>query len=302
MPCFHPVTAWKSKHINASGKRSLVFTEAQGAPLSKLQIPCGGCIGCRLDKSREWAARLMHEAKDHELKSFITLTYDDLHLPEDNSLNKKHFQDFMKRFRKRHGGKIRYFMCGEYGDQTQRPHYHAIIYGCDFPDKQKHSKGTQGHQIYKSETLNEIWGLGHTWIGDVSHESCGYVARYCMKKINGPMAQEHYARVNPSTGEWYLLQPEYINMSLKPGIGATFYDKFKSDLYPSDYAVVKGKKIPVPKYYDRQLEKTNPELLEKLKARRAARAAKDKANNTRERLAVRKEVTEAKTSQLKRAL
>lgn len=244
----------------------------------------------------------MHEAKDHELKSFITLTYDDLHLPEDFSLDKTHFQLFMKRFRKKHGGKIRYFMCGEYGDQTERPHYHAIIYGCDFPDKTKHSKGTQGHQLYKSKTLDELWGLGLTWIGDVTHESCGYVARYCMKKVTGEMAQDHYARINPKTGEWYLLQPEYINMSLKPGIGAGFYEKFKTDLYPSDYAVVKGKKLPVPKYYDRQLEKSDPELLEKLKARRKARALKDKANNTRERLAVRKEVAEAKTSTLKRNL
>jgi len=302
MPCYHPVTAWRSKHPNANGKRSLVFSSDQGAPLSQLQIPCGGCIGCRLDKSRQWSARLMHEAKDHEQKSFITLTYDDINLPEDNSLNKKHFQDFMKRFRKKHGGKLRYFMCGEYGDQTERPHYHAIIYGCDFADKTKHSKGTQGHQLYKSKTLDDLWGLGHTWIGDVTHESCGYVARYCMKKVTGEQALEHYSRVNEQTGEWYLLQPEYINMSLKPGIGATFYEKFKTDLYPADFAVVKGKKIPVPKYYDRQLERENPELLDTLKTRRKQRALTDKANNTRERLAVRKTIAQAKTKMLSRSL
>lgn len=302
MPCFHPVTAWKSKHVNASGKRSLVFSREQGMALSELKIPCNGCIGCRLDRSRQWTARLMHEAKFHELKSFITLTYDNLNLPENGSLNKKHFQDFMKRFRKQHGGKLRYFMCGEYGDRDGRPHYHAIIYGCDFPDKRRHSLGTQGHQLYVSDTLDKLWGKGHTWIGNVTHESCGYVARYCVKKVNGPMAQEHYARINPITGEWYLLQPEYINMSLKPGIGADWYENFKGDIYPSDSVVIKGKQQPVPKYYDRKLETENPELLERLKARRKRRAFKNKADNTRERLLVRETVKLAQSKMLTRNL
>lgn len=270
--------------------------------MSELQIPCGGCIGCRLDRSRQWAARLMHEAKYHELKSFLTLTYSDENLPEGGTLVKRDFQLFMKRFRKEHGGKIRYFMCGEYGDGNDRPHYHAIIFGCDFPDRKKHSKGARGDQIYTSATLDRIWGLGHTYIGNVTHESCGYVARYCMKKVTGQMAEEHYSRVNPATGEWYLLLPEYINMSLRPGIGADYYEDFKNDLYPSDYAVVKGKKLPVPKYYDRKLEKEEPQLLEQLKATRKRRAVLDKANNTRERLAVRKEVILSKFKMLKRSL
>lgn len=300
MPCFHPVTAWKSKHPNPSGKRPLVFKPELGAPRSELKIPCGGCIGCRMDKSRQWMLRLMHEAKYHEQKAFLTLTYDDLKLPENGSLDHRHFQLFMKRLRKEHGGKLRYFMCGEYGDQTERPHYHAILYGCDFSDRRKHSAGTQGDQIWVSDDLDRIWGMGHCYIGSVTPESCGYVSRYIMKKVTGDLANDHYARVNPITGEWYLLKPEYIKMSLKPGIGKDFYDDFKTDLYPTDTAISKGKQMPVPKYYDRQLEKENPELLEKLKAKRQRRALKDKANNTPERLAVRKLVLQSKTKMLTR--
>nr|QJB18958.1 MAG: replication initiator protein [Microvirus sp.] len=302
MPCYHPVTAWRSRHVNPSGKVGLVFQEDKAAPFSELQIPCGGCIGCRLDKSRQWMLRLMHEAKYHEQKSFLTLTYDDLQLPENGSLDKTHFQKFMKRLRKQHGGKLRYFMCGEYGDQTQRPHYHAILYGCDFSDRRPHSKGAKGDQIYISETLDRIWTHGNCYIGNVTPESCGYVARYIMKKVTGEQANDHYGRINPATGEWYLLQPEYLAMSLKPGIGATYYDEFKTDLYPSDFAISKGRELPVPKYYDRQLEKENPDLLETLKARRKARAIKNKADNTPERLAVRKTIIQSKSKMLTRTL
>lgn len=244
----------------------------------------------------------MHEAKFHEQKAFLTLTYDDLHVPENGSLDKSHFQKFMKRLRKEHGGKLRYFMCGEYGDQNDRPHYHAILYGCDFNDRTRYKKSAQGEQLWKSETLDRIWGHGLCSIGAVTPESCGYVARYIMKKVTGDMANDHYARINPATGEYYLLQPEYVNMSLKPGIGKLHYEQFKTDLYPSDTCVSKGKQMPVPKYYDRQLEKEDPDLLEKLKAKRQRRALKDKANNTPERLAVRKLILQSKSKMLSRNL
>jgi hypothetical protein len=302
MPCYHPVTAWRAKHPNASGKRGLVFSQEHAAPCSQLQIPCGGCIGCKMDKSRQWMLRLMHEAKFHEQKAFLTLTYDDLNLPENGSLNKRHFTLFMKRLRKQHGGKLRYFMCGEYGDQTQRPHYHAILYGCDFSDRKPHSKGTKGDQIYISESLDDLWSLGNCYIGAVTAESCGYVSRYIMKKVTGDMAAEHYGRVDPATGEWFLLQPEYVCMSRRPGIGSQYYDDFKTDLYPSDTAISKGKQMSVPKYYDRQLEKEDPDLLVKLKEKRQRRALKNQADNTPERLAVRKLILLSKTKMLTRNL
>lgn len=274
---------------------------------SQIEVPCGGCIGCRIDRSRQWTIRLLHESKLHELKCFLTLTYDDLHLPTDGSLNKEHPRAFLKRLRRRHkyhnpGAKFRYFLCGEYGDTTSRPHYHIILFGCDFADKRPHSKGTNGDQLYVSKTLDDVWSLGNCYIGSVSAESCGYVARYIMKKMNGERAEDHYRRINPLTGEYVDLEPEYNSMSLKPGIGLDFYEKFKSDFYPRDNAVMKGKLFPVPKYYDRQLEKTDPALLAELKDARVERSLKHQADNTTSRLKVREEVLKSRLSTLKRPL
>lgn len=276
-------------------------------PNSQLEVPCGNCVGCRIDRSRQWTVRLMHESKLHDLKCFLTLTYNDMYLPADGSLNKKHMQDFLKRLRKRHaaanaGAKIRFFLCGEYGDTTERPHYHSIIFGCDFPDKRKHSVGASGEQLFVSDLLDKIWGFGHCYIGSVTPESCGYVARYIMKKVNGDLAEDHYRRVNPVTGEFTDLHPEYISMSLKPGIGLDFYEKFKTDFFPSDCAILKGKQVPVPKYYDRQLEKSDPDMLVELKERRQERALERAADSTYSRLLAREEVLKSKLSTLKRSL
>lgn len=242
----------------------------------------------------------MHERKYHQLSCFLTLTYNNENLPENGSLDKRHFQLFMKRLRKQHDGKIKFFHCGEYGDNLQRPHYHAILFGIDFPDKRQHSKNRRGDQIWTSKLLDAIWGLGHCWIGSTTHESAGYVARYCLKKINGERALDHYARVNESTGEIILLQPEYITCS--KGLGLQFYEQHGDHTHARDYVIVNGKEAPVPKYYDRKLEQKDPGRLQEIKEVRKTRALKDKANNTPERLAVRKEIKIAQTSVLKRTL
>jgi hypothetical protein len=307
MPCFSPVLCWRSKDVNPTGKRSLVFIEAKGLDNSQLEVPCGGCVGCRLDRSRQWSLRLMHESKLHDLKCFLTLTYDDFHLPANGSLVKAHPVGFLKRLRRRHafhndGAKLRYYLCGEYGDENGRPHYHIILFGCDFADKRPHSKNSRGDQRYRSDMLDEVWGHGLCDIGSVTAESCGYVSRYIMKKVNGDLAADHYTRVDPLTGEIFNLQPEYNAMSLKPGIGLNFYEKFKSDFYPRDNAVMKGKLFPVPKYYDRQLEKSDPDLLLDLKELRAERALTRQADSTPSRLKVRREVLLSRISTLKRSL
>lgn len=312
MPCFHPTTAFRSRSVNPSGKRSLVFNPAEGLAGSELKIPCGGCIGCRIDRSQQWATRLMHEAKYHDQKCFLTLTYDDLHLPADGSLDKEAHQLFFKRLRKHLNPpkiaasvgykKIKYFLCGEYGDTTNRPHYHAILYGVDFADRRKHSQNAQGDQLWVSDTLDNLWGQGNCWIGDVTYESCAYVARYIMKKVTGDAAEEHYSRLDPLTGELTYLEPEFIRMSLKPAIGKTHYENYKTDFYPSDCAVVKGRKVPVPKYYDRLLERENPTLLEEMKDARKLRAKSRKEDSTPKRLKARESVLKSKLSQLKRSL
>lgn len=245
----------------------------------------------------------MHERQYHDLACFLTLTYDPLKLPLDGSLDKRDFQLFMKRLRKHHAkyngkSKIKFFHCGEYGDNLERPHYHAILFGIDFGDKKKHSQNGQGDTLYKSETLNQIWGLGHCWIGQVTPRSAGYVARYCLKKVTGDRAEEHYKRVNTVTGEIFNLQPEYITCS--KGIGLKFYEEYADQIHRRDSIVMAGKEAPVPKYYDRKLEAKNPELLEQIKLKRKRRALKFKANSTPERLLVRETVKKAQTSTLSR--
>lgn len=301
MTCYHPVPTWRSKQVNASGKRSLVFSEAKGIDGTRIEIPCGGCIGCRLDRAAEWQTRLLHESKEHRMNVFLTLSYSENNLPPYNSLRKEDFQKFMKRLRKSvYPEKVRYFMCGEYGEQTARPHYHAIIFGYDFADKKPHSKGSRGDQIYVSDTLDQLWGLGHCWIGSVTSESCGYVARYIMKKVRGEQAEHHYARPNQETGEMIPIVPEYINMSLKPAIGATFYEKFAKEIHGQDSVLIKGAKRKVPRYYDKKLSEENPDRLEELKFLRAEKAKTRAADSTDDRLAVREQFKIERTKGLQR--
>ncbi len=230
-----------------------------------VKIPCGRCIGCRLEYSRQWAIRCVHEAQLHEKNSFITLTYNDENLPEDGSLNKKHFQDFMKRLRKqldKEGIKIRYYHCGEYGEKLKRPHYHAIICGYDFPDR-KLFKVKQGVRLYRSEMLERLWQYGFSTVGDVTFESAAYVARYVLKKVTGDKAEEHYQ------GK----QQEYTTMSRRPGIGKEWLLKYKDDVYNYDHVIIRnGIKCRPPKYYDEIYDEIEPEKMEKIKIKRRKKA------------------------------
>lgn len=245
----------------------------------------------------------MHEASLHDASCFLTLTYSDEALPVSGSLNKKHFQDFMKRLRKaRPGSRIRYFHCGEYGETTHRPHYHALLFGEDFARSRRPSP-TQGNQLWRSEELDRLWGHGHCSIGAVSFQSAAYVARYVMKKVTGEAAEAHYRRIDPETGEVHELLPEYITMSLKPGIGQEWFDRFgTTDVFPQDFIALKGGgKAKVPRYYDKQLPEDE---LRDIKARRiaAAHTPERKWDSTPQRLQVRETVKQAQVSFLKRDL
>lgn len=198
--------------------------------------------------------------------------------------------------------KIRFFHCGEYGELDARPHYHALLYGIDFSDKKKHSQNAQGDVIYKSETLEKLWGKGFCTIGALTFETAAYTARYIMKKVTGENALSHYEAIDPSSGEILQRQPEYITMSLKPGIGGDWYKQFSGDLYPSDEVVIRGRQQKIPKFYDRQLERDDPSLLLKLKRKRIRSAKKHSADQTPERLAVRKEVKLSQIKTLSRTL
>ena len=205
-------------------------------------VPCGNCIGCRIDRSRAWAIRCVHEAQTHENNCFITLTYNDKNIPSGGGLRPIHLQNFFKELRRKYSSKtIRYFACGEYGDENQRPHYHACLFGLDFDDKLVHST-TNGVPLHRSPTLEKLWRKGYSTVGNVTWESAGYVARYIMKKITGEQSDSHY--MNRETGE--LIQPEFTRMSNRPGIGKAWFDKYHlTDLYPQDFVIIGGKKYSI---------------------------------------------------------
>lgn len=267
MTCFHPIEVPKKGYVDL-----------------KQTVACGRCIGCRRDKQQDWASRLLHEAKRWLFKKFLTLTYDDEHLPANKSLQTRDVQLWQKRLRKaRTGEAMKFFTVGEYGDRGARPHYHSIVYGLQVPDQRKHSKSGE-HDLFRSDEMDKIWGLGHVWVGSVTAESCAYVAQYVVKKINGSKAAEHY-------GE---RKPEFAIMSRRPAIGREHYNEFKNEFFPADFVVIAGKKRRMPRYYAELFKKENPEDFDRIKARRLARAKLRKADSTPERLAAREEVAAAR--------
>lgn len=264
-----------------------------------VQLPCGQCIGCRLERSRQWALRCVHEASMHERNCFITLTYDQDHLPKDGSLHKEDFQLFMKRLRKRYGSGARYFHCGEYGEKNRRPHYHACLFNFDFPDRELWTVRSGVH-LFTSDQLRELWPFGFSTVGDVTFESAAYVARYVTKKITGPSAAQHYERIDFRTGEIFTLNPEYTTMSRRPGIGRPWLEKYRTDVYPHDRVVMRGREMRPPKYYDAILELEDPESLEYVKAKRTEAMRSALKDATYERLRVREQHQYLRFDKLKR--
>lgn len=304
MPCYHPIKGYKSRNLTENGKRKFVTNAKEGYTDMPISIPCGQCIGCRLDRSRQWAIRCLHEANTYDNNCFITLTYDDKHYPKNGSLNKKHFQDFMKRLREYYPDKkIRYYHCGEYGETTKRPHYHACLFNHDFEDKKCFAFSKVGdHKLYNSAMLDKAWQYkGYAVIGEVTYESAAYVARYILKKHLGKGKAEHYDTYNRRTGEIYAERvPEYTTMSRRPGIGKEWLEKYKKDVYPFDEVVIRGKKMKPPRYYDIMMEEEEKELAIKIKGRREKSALRRSKDNTHERLEQREKVTEARIKMLRR--
>jgi len=248
----------------------------------------------------------MHEAEMHSQNCFITLTYADEHLPADYSVNVRVWQLFMKRLRKSLSGKkIRSFACGEYGDENQRPHYHALLFNHSFSD-QKLFSTKNNYKLYTSANLSTLWPYGHSTVGALTYKTAAYTARYIMKKIGGDLAKigddlstDYYMRVHPLTGKLVKVQPEFATQSRRPGIGSSWYDQFSSDAFPSDFLIVDGRKAPVPKFYTLKLKEAE---LEQIKRRRKAQSRKTKADQTPARLATRELVQQSRLNQLKRPI
>ncbi len=298
MSCYHPLKAFQVG-FNPSGKPKYkicsydvecVYIKEDGSsfasgihqfsPMYKcvdeyIEIPCGKCIGCRLQQSREWATRIMLEAQDHETNLFVTLTYDDDHIPELDfvkavdpdtgevletgvlqTLCKRDLQLFNKRLRKHYSDqKIRFFACGEYGDQTARPHYHVIYFGLNVDDLKFFKMSRLGDKYFISDTLTRLWGNGHVLVAGVTWESAAYVARYVTKKFSGDLAKYWYDDIG--------LTAPFTVMSRRPGIASNYFDNNAADLLKFDGGVIstkKGAKIyPNPRYFKRKLDLLFPD-------------------------------------------
>lgn len=322
MPCYSPLTGYYARKVNKTGKRSIVFDVTKALIESPVLIPCGRCIGCRLDRSRDWAVRCMHEASLYDENSFITLTFDDDHVKR--SLDPSDFQKFMKRLRSAIAPKkVRYFACGEYGSQFSRPHHHACLFGYDFPDKELISV-SNGVKQYTSELLSDLWPMGLHTIGSVTFDSAAYVARYVLKKWKSEDLDEEDLynamrlydkakragvkvpeKATPSKKASFAFYdgrlPEYVTMSLKPGIAEEWFSKFSTDIYPNGFVVLPGgKSVKPPKFYDRKFEIEDPRASAILKGKRLDKASKN-IHNSKRRLAVREAVKLSNINQLQRS-
>ncbi len=294
MPCFYPLHAGR----DSAGK--ITFNDRSIVGFS-MRLPCGQCRGCRLERSRQWAMRCVHEASLYDENCFITLTYSDEFLPSNGSLNVKHFQDFMKRLRaKVPERRIRYFHCGEYGDDWRRPHYHALLFNFDFADKLLFEVDS-GVRLYTSALLEKCWGFGFGTVGAVTFESAAYTARYIMKKRASGSVDDamHYLSCDEITGELVELLPEYATMSRRPGIGREWYERFRSDVFPSDEVVLRGRSMKPPRFYGCLYEGEEPEDYARIMSARRRAGYAGRADSTPKRLAVRErcqELSEARSS------
>lgn len=231
--------------------------------------PCGACIDCRLDHSRQWAIRCYHEAQMYDENSFLTLTYNDDNLPKDGSISKKELQNFMKRLRQKiEPVQVRFFGCGEYGEKYDRPHYHLCLFGYDFPDKEIHSTNFRRKSdpdiLYISEMLSEVWKKGFHTIGEVNLKTAGYAARYITKKHMGKLSNYVYDGLEPE----FALMSRGQKKGGKGGIGKPWFDKYWMDCYPKDFVTINGKKHKPPKYYDALIERKNKKMWQHIKAKR----------------------------------
>ncbi|AXH75474.1 MAG: replication initiator protein [Microviridae sp.] len=288
MPCFGPLTAYRPKA--GASSRKLVFRLDKSEDGLRVMVPCGRCTGCRLERSRQWAMRCMHEVRMHNMSSFVTLTYNDEWLPEGNTLVLPDLQKFMKRLRKVTGDGLRFYACGEYGDSNGRPHYHVLLLNYDFDDRRYYRLAKRGERLFTSATLDGLWSsdgrnMGLAVVGDVSFDSCAYVARYIMKKRLGGRD----FKIDPETG--VVLLPEFTVMSRNPGLGTGYVEKYGNEVLAFDSVVVNGREVRPPRFYDTKLDGIDPVRMDAIRCERKARVVP--SEGTSRRLRAKEEFLEA---------
>lgn len=237
-----------------------------------------------------WAFRALAEASLHRENWFLTLTYAPEHLPPYGELRHRDWQLFAKRVRKR-SGPFRYLMCGEYGDQTHRPHYHALVFGLGVPDRVLFTE-RQGHPVFQSEVLSALWGLGHIEFGTVTASSARYCAGYVLKDSRAPV------RLDESTGEVVPLQPPYGRMSLKPGLGDLWIRRYYPEVLTHGSCFSQDKRFPIPRRFAHILDSIAPDSFAELQER-SIEKARSSLHNTSDRLAVREQLALATRARYK---
>lgn len=274
MPCYHPMKAIKKRgsnqyrmipHERSKNTEYVPYLDYEtGEVCEQIMLPCGKCIGCRLEYSRQWANRCVLESLSYPEDQcwFLTLTIDDDHLKDYVTKNgfatckADDISTFMKALRGRwsdqHGvtAHIRFFGCSEYGDESMRPHYHLLLFGLPLYDLEFYKNNHDGDVLYKSEELTEIWKKGIVTIGQFNWNTAAYTARYVMKKAGGKNAAFYDA---------LDIEPEKVRMSRRPGIGADFFEHHIDDIYELDEIVLPATKgnshvISPPKYFDKKIK------------------------------------------------
>lgn len=279
MPCYHPSEVFVKRRLRAPTKTPLggnpavalqdtrPETDSTATPVT---VPCGSCLGCRADQAKDWALRLLHESEVQthpDASWFLTLTYAPEHLPENGTLVVEHISSFIKKLRKRSLNRVSYYAVGEYGDQTSRPHYHAVLCGPRFLDRRELSY-RNGAPVYCSATVSSLWPFGNHELTSLTPGGCAYVAGYVRKKVKKRHEEEEYLRVDPSTGELVTLLPEFSRMSRRPGIARAWIEKYWQDVYPRDFTLWQGRPMKPPRYYDKWMEANQPHIMEEVRYQR----------------------------------
>lgn len=264
MSCLFPFKRYRLKDgtIAASERGLNVFNNP---PIGSFYTPCGQCGECRLSRARTWATRCVHESTYWKNSCFITLTYKTP--PPENSLDPQDTKLFIERLRYHLGTPFKYFLVGEYGDQGDRPHYHALIFGTDFGyskhkpiidpmSNRPHPENPTSllEELHNTTALgcpelNKIWGHGFTSVGQLTFDSAAYCAQYAMKKITGSKAAAHYGKKIP----------EFMRTS-QNAIGKQYALQYSKEIIYNNSVVSNGTKQPVPQYYLKQYEKNNLDL------------------------------------------
>ena len=321
MPCFH----LNMLYPTGDGRRTA--KPPKDGDTKPLPTACGRCIGCRARLATDAGIRGAHELEFHDHARFLTITYENEALPAGRNLSKADIRAFWLKLRRATPDKLKILYCGEYGGQTGRPHYHAIVYGLRVEDEIPVTSNAHGHELCRSDTLEALWAKGAIWIGDVTADSCAYVGGYLLKDMGGDYDADKPYFAMTSIGEEFRDVRPYVSYP-HGGLGRQWIEKYLDSVFP-DGQVIRGKissvkpvgmlpggiplitprggsrplkKYPAPRYYEKVCEQIDPEKYELFRRKREeyAQSPAYQRELTKERLRVRKEVFKARAAQAAR--